>query len=232
MSDGSCSYSEDQILAYVAGDLAEESAVAVAEHLGACRECCDQAAEFRALDAALPACCEEEMVRWHSFRTPFGMMYAAATERGLARVSWGRPSPNDFVGEMEARFAGRPVVRDPGALAEAERQLREYFAGARSSFDLPVDLAALSEFEQRVLQAARRIPYGQVLAYSDLARKIGKPQASRAVGNALGHNPVAIVVPCHRVVRRDGSLGGYGGGIEYKKRLLKIEGREDLARSA
>lgn len=232
MTGVSCGYSEDQILAYVSGDSREDEALAVAEHLGECEECREQAAEFTALGAALVDGCADELVRWHAFETPFGTMYVAASDRGLARLSWRQPSPDTFVRELQERFPDSPVVRDTDALTEAERQLRDYFAGERSTFDLPVDLSTLSEFEQRVLQAARRIPFGQVVAYSDLASSIGKPRASRAVGNALNHNPVAIVVPCHRVVRRDGSLGGYGGGVEYKKRLLGIEGREDLARAS
>lgn len=232
MTGVSCGYSEDQILAYVSGDSREDEAVAVAEHLGECEECRTQAAEFTALGSALLDGCADDLVRWHAFETSFGTMYLAASDRGLARLSWQQPSPDGFVREMEERFPGCPVVRDSAALAEAERQLREYFAGERSSFDLAVDLSSLSEFERRVLEAARGIPFGEVVAYSDLARGIGKPKASRAVGNALNHNPVAIVVPCHRVVRRDGSLGGYGGGVEYKKRLLGIEGREDLARAS
>ncbi len=230
MSADTCRYSEDDVLAYVAGDLAGDAALAMAEHLGECEGCRDQAAEFVALESALPACCEEGVIRWHSFETPFGTMYVAASERGLVRVSWG-VGVNDFVRETGARFAGRPVVRDGDALAAAERELREYFAGERSEFDVPVDLSALSEFERRVLDAARKLGFGEVVPYSELAKRIGKPRASRAVGNALGHNPVAIVVPCHRVIRRDGSLGGYGGGLEYKERLLELEGRADLLRA-
>lgn len=229
MNDPSCRYSTEQILAYVAGDLAETRSLEVAEHLGECRECCDQAVEFLALSSALPISCTEAAVRWHRFPTPFGTMYAAASERGLVRMSWGQVSDDAFVEELERRFPSRPVVRDPDGLEEAEREMREYFAGERSRFELPVDLTELSEFERRVLEAARGIPFGEVVAYSDLARRIGKPKAARAVGNALGHNPVAIVVPCHRVVRRDGSLGGYTGGVHYKRHLLRIEGRRDVA---
>jgi methylated-DNA-[protein]-cysteine S-methyltransferase len=159
-------------------------------------------------------------------------MYLAATDRGLARLSWRQPSPDAFEREIRTRFPGRPIIHDPEALAETERQLREYFSGDRSRFDLPVDLTALSPFERRVLETTRRIPYGQVVPYAELARRIGKPKAARAVGNALGHNPVAIVVPCHRVVRSDGGLGGYTGGVRYKRDLLKIEGRDDLARAS
>jgi methylated-DNA-[protein]-cysteine S-methyltransferase len=134
---------------------------------------------------------------------------------------------------MEERFPGRPVVRDGERLVEAERELREYFAGERSSFDLPVDLSSLSPFDRRVLEVAfRTIRFGEVVPYAELAKRIGKPKAARAVGGALGRNPVAIVVPCHRVVRSDGSLGGYGGGVRYKERLLEIEGRRDLLRAS
>lgn len=170
-------------------------------------------------------------VRWYRFPTPFGSMYVAATEKGLARVSWEQRDEDAFVAEMEGRYPDRPVVRDPEALAPAERELREYFAGERERFDLRVDLDALSPFEQRVLRAARRLGHGQVVPYAELARRVGRPRAYRAVGNALGKNPVAIVVPCHRVIRSDGSLGGYGGGPEYKGYLLRLEGREDLLRA-
>ncbi|MBI4541145.1 MAG: methylated-DNA--[protein]-cysteine S-methyltransferase [Gemmatimonadetes bacterium] len=232
MSRSPCPVPEDQVLAYVAGDLPEEEELAFAEHLAECDECCEQAAEFVALRVALPACCADDVVRWHSFATPFGTMYVAATEKGLARVSWQQRGPDSFVRELEGRFPGRPVVRDPHALAEAERELREYFGGTRSQFDLPVDLSTLSPFDRRVLEKARTIEFGHVVPYAELARRIARPSAARAVGNALGRNPVAIVVPCHRVVRSDGSLGGYGGGVEYKERLLTIEGRRDLLRAS
>lgn len=226
-----CSVSEERVLAYVAGELEGDAELAMVAHLGECRACCEEAAEFAALRGAISACCAEDVVRWHHFKTPFGTMYVAATDDGLARVSWQQRGPDAFVRELARRFPGHLVVHDPDALAEAERQLREYFAGERSSFDLPVDLSALSEFDRRVLEAARRIRFGEVVPYAELAKRIARPKAVRAVGNALGRNPVAIVVPCHRVIRSDGSLGGYGGGVEYKKRLLAIEGRRDLLRA-
>lgn len=233
MSRASCTVPEERVLAYVANELPEEQALTLAEHLGECEACCAQAAEFAALQAVLPACCADDVIRWHSFSTPFGTMYAAATDRGLVLVSWRQPGADGFVRELEERFPHHPVVRDREALAEAERQLREYFSGARSSFDLPVDLSMLSPFDRRVLETARAtIRFGEVVPYAELARRIARPRAARAVGNALGRNPVAIVVPCHRVVRSDGSLGGYGGGIEYKERLLAIEGRRDLLLAA
>ena len=95
-------------------------------------------------------------------------------------------------------------------------------------FDLPIDLSALTPFQRAVLRAATALGFGEVATYTDIAKRIGSPKASRAVGNALGQNPVAIIVPCHRVVRTDGTLGGYTGGLRYKRALLDIEGRLDL----
>lgn len=230
MTAETCDCTDDRVLGYVLGELDGEDGLAVAEHLGECGGCRDRAAEFAALDRALEECCRPSPIRWHAFdtETAFGRMYVAATARGLARISWQQADDGAWVRHLEARFPDRPVVRDPTALAEAEEQLREYFAGDRTAFDLPVDLGALGDFDRSVLRAATRIPCGEVVPYSELASRIGRPRAARAVGNALGRNPVAIVVPCHRIIRTDGSLGGYGGGVEWKERLLAIEGREDL----
>lgn len=232
MSATTCDYTVDDVLAFAAGDLDPEGALAAAEHVGECRSCRDAAAEFRELRELVPAACSRSALGWHRFPTPFGPMHVAATDRGLARLSWQQPDDDAFVGELEDRFPDRVVVRRPEALAAIERQLREYFAGERASFDLPVDLGELSPFQRRVLEAARRLDHGQVVPYAELARRIGRPKAYRAVGNALGKNPVAIVVPCHRVVRSDGGLGGYGGGVEYKEALLRLEGRGDLLQAA
>lgn len=229
MTDQSCVCTTERVLAFVCGELSEAEELEVAEHLGDCGPCCDEAAEFRVVGEALTECCQHQVVRWHGFETPFGRMYVAAGDRGLVRVSWQQPSDDALVDQLEERFPGRPVVRDPAGLTEAERELREYFAGDRDRFDLPVDLGGVSDFDRSVLQETRRISYGQVVPYAELARRIGRPGAARAVGGALGRNPVAIVIPCHRVVRTDGGLGGYGGGVECKERLLAIEGRPEFA---
>ncbi len=172
-----------------------------------------------------------DAVRFDRFASPFGTMYLAVTGRGLARLSWDQPGDDAFAAELEARWPDRPVIRDRGALAPFREQLEAYFRGELDHFDLPVDLGGLPSFQREVLEAVSRVPYGSVIPYSELARRIRRPRASRAVGNALGRNPVAIVVPCHRVVRRDGSLGGYGGGVEFKERLLALEGHEDGLRA-
>lgn len=230
MSSG-CWCTDEDVLAFVAGDLEGARATRVAKHLGECEPCREAAVDYRALGPILTECCGADAVRWHRFSVGFGTIGLAATGEGLVRLTWQPESDGAFAAELGRRFPGRPVVRDRAALAEAERQLREYFAGERTDFDLPVDLSALTDFDARVLRAARSIGHGEVASYGGLARRIGRPRAARAVGNALGRNPVAIVVPCHRVIRSDGSLGGYGGGLERKRELLRLEGRDDLLRA-
>ncbi len=133
-----------------------------------------------------------------------------ATDRGLRRVAYG---PG---GELATRGGRRHVAR-------ARAELAEYLAGRRTFFSVPVDLAEVGEFQARVLAEAARIPYGGTLSYADIARRIGHPRASRAVGNALGANPVPVVVPCHRVIRGDGTWGHYAFGPRMKTALLRLE---------
>lgn len=111
---------------------------------------------------------------------------------------------------------------DAAVLDSAERQLREYFAGSRRGFDLPIELAG-TPFRRAVWDALLRIPYGEVKTYGEIAREIGKPKASRAVGVACHNNPIAIIVPCHRVVGSGGALTGFGGGLDVKEKLLALE---------
>lgn len=232
MSGETCTYREDDVLAYVSGELEAEADLEMSVHLAECEECRESAADFRALDCVISDCCRDEAIRWHVFPSPFGRMFVAATSRGISRITWRELDDAGFEDWMAAQFPGRPLIRDAEALAGLERQLTEYFRGERTDFDVEVDLSVLSEFERRVLEElAEAIRFGQVIPYSELAKRIGKPKAARAVGNAVGANPVPIVVPCHRVVRLDGSLGGYGGGVEYKEQLLRIEGREDLLKA-
>jgi len=113
--------------------------------------------------------------------------------------------------------------RDDEAVAEAATQLREYFAGERQDFDLPLSFAAGTAFQQQVWKALCDIPYGETITYGELAARIGQPTASRAVGLANGRNPLGIIVPCHRVVGANGTLTGYGGGLERKQQLLDLE---------
>lgn len=155
--------------------------------------------------------------------TPVGTIALAAGEAGLCRLSYAK-SEDQFLERLVAEIGDRPVLRSD-RLDPARRELDQYFAGKRLDFDLKVDWSTvLSGFARKVLQATARIPAGQVLSYADVAARAGNAKASRAAGNALHANPVAIVVPCHRIVRSDGSLGGYGGGSPVKAWLLEHEG--------
>lgn len=164
------------------------------------------------------------VVHYAALETPIGPVFAAATEAGLVRVSFLR-SEASFVAELRRQLKAQ-AVKSPEKLAGIMAQLRDYLKGKRRAFDVPVDLRLATPFQRRVLQAALGIPRGQTATYADIARRIGQPGAARAVGQALGRNPVPIVVPCHRVLASDGSLRGYsgGGGVRTKARLLALEG--------
>jgi methylated-DNA-[protein]-cysteine S-methyltransferase len=156
--------------------------------------------------------------------TSIGPVYVAVSERGLLAVRFGL-SEREFVAALQ-RQTGQAPQRSSARAGRAARQVTEYLAGRRTSFDLPVDLSAVTDFQRQVLLAACQIPRGQVSTYTAIAQRLGKPGAARAVGQALSRNPVPIVVPCHRVLAADGSLRGYLGsrGTETKERLLQLEG--------
>jgi len=128
--------------------------------------------------------------------------------------------------EQLAQKMGRVLLREPNRFHEEIEQLTNYLEGTLRAFDLALDLSQGTRFQQQVWEAARRIPYGQVRTYAELARSIGRPKAARAVGSALGRNPVLVVVPCHRVLRSDGGLGGFAAGLGVKRALLRLEGHE------
>ncbi|MCX7856303.1 MAG: methylated-DNA--[protein]-cysteine S-methyltransferase [Anaerolineae bacterium] len=155
--------------------------------------------------------------------SPFGPLMLIATPTGLCRV--GLPGENRASLEAwVARWVGpESLEENPAALSEAVIQLREYFSRLRREFDLPLDLRG-TPFQRRVWEELQRVLYGQTVVYSELARRVGRPGAARAVGHAVGANPIPIIVPCHRVVGADGSLVGYGGGLEIKSALLRLEG--------
>ena len=147
--------------------------------------------------------------------SPIGRLRLIAGQDGLRRICFPRerhPRPEDLDGESS-----------PPRLAFAKRQLDEYFEGKRRSFELPLAPRGTA-FQLRVWEALRTIPWGATWSYADLARQLGQPRAVRAVGGANGRNPLPIVVPCHRVIGADGSLTGFGGGLEIKSKLLALEG--------
>jgi methylated-DNA-[protein]-cysteine S-methyltransferase len=155
--------------------------------------------------------------------SPFGTLLLAATKRGLVRLAFPEESADSVLERLAKRISPR-IVEAPAALDSIRRELDEYFSGRRKEFELPLDWALVGPFGRRVLRVTAEIPYGGVLSYREVATDAGSPRGSRAAGNALGSNPIPIVIPCHRVLRSGGALGGYGGGPERKRWLLELEG--------
>jgi O-6-methylguanine DNA methyltransferase len=176
-----------------------------------------------------------ELIHSTIFISPVGPLFLAASQSGLVALEFDarlpgqqtiRPNPRDLRSEHEGS-AGRvkAVHFEPseGELRPYVRELEEYFAGTRRQFDFPLDLRG-TEFQLACWRALIAIPYGETRSYGDIARSVGRPQGFRAVGMANNRNPVAIVVPCHRVIASDGTLCGYGGGLDIKRKLLELEG--------
>jgi methylated-DNA-[protein]-cysteine S-methyltransferase len=157
--------------------------------------------------------------------TPVGKMLAAATKDGLLRLGF-QEERVDLTLEDLARKVSPRILQDERRLESVRRQLGEYFEGRRKVFDMPIDRQLIHGFHRQVLDVTERIPYGQVSTYSEVAGRAGSPRGSRAAGNALGSNPIPIVIPCHRVVRTGHALGGYGGGLHIKQLLLDLEGAQ------
>jgi methylated-DNA-[protein]-cysteine S-methyltransferase len=181
---------------------AENAAVAVAA----------AAAERGLLDVAIGAA-----------DSPVGDLLLAVTPRGLAYVGFDDEEREALLGRF-ARLLSPRILEHPAATDEVRRQLDEYFEGERTRFELKLDRRLMRGIARDVLAATARVPFGRTTTYGEIAERIGRPRASRAVGNALGSNPIPIVVPCHRVLRSGGDVGGYAGGPERKRRLLRLEG--------
>ena len=149
-------------------------------------------------------------------RTPVGVLKLVASDRGLAAVLWENDDPN------RVRLAPLNEARNHPVLLEAEHQLLDYFAGKRRKFSLKFDFKGTG-FQKEVWQALATIPFGETRSYAQIAEQIGRPKAVRAVGAAIGKNPISIVVPCHRVIGSNGKLTGFAGGLETKASLLRLE---------
>ncbi|MFD1659866.1 methylated-DNA--[protein]-cysteine S-methyltransferase [Streptomyces caeni] len=170
----------------------------------------------------------EQQVVWTVVATGIGPLLLAATRDGLANVVFhATDTVRDKALERLASRLGVRPVEDPDSplLAEAIRQMAAYFAGERHDFELPLDWSLISGFNRQVLrELASGVPFGTVVGYGDLARRVGQPGAAQAVGVAMSSNPLPVVVPCHRVVESGGGMGGFGGGLETKRKLLALEG--------
>jgi methylated-DNA-[protein]-cysteine S-methyltransferase len=160
-------------------------------------------------------------VAWVVQDTPIGPLTLAATDRGVVRIGFGHE--NSVLDELAEAVSPR-VLHVPDRLDPLRFELDEYFAGRRTTFDVAIDRRLSGGYRRRVLEALSTVPYGQTVSYRELAERTGNPKASRAVGTAMATNPIPVVVPCHRVLRTGGALGGYGGGLETKVWLLHHEG--------
>jgi methylated-DNA-[protein]-cysteine S-methyltransferase len=167
-------------------------------------------------------------VVWAVVGSDIGPLLLAATDEGLVTVVFHATDAvrDTMLGRLASRFGTEPAqAPDAPLLAEARRQFADYFAGRRRAFELPLDWSLSTGFNREVLrELAAGVPYGAVVGYGDLAGRVGQPGAAQAVGAAMGSNPLPVVVPCHRVVERDGGIGGFGGGLETKRKLLALEG--------
>ena len=236
--------------ACLVGDLSAEDAAWLADHTASCGYCARELGCFERVGGAIDQICASDLApppvalprarvaHYGKIESPVGPLFVAVSEAGLCEI--------DFAGDAgevaEAAFRSRLTARgfrpegvgvgptdsvaacDRESIAGVARQLAEYFGGRRDRFDLPLDLSGVTPFTRKVLAATSEVPFGRLETYQGIARRVGKPGASRAVGNALGRNPIPVVVPCHRVVRSGGGLGGYTGGLQIKQHLLGLEG--------
>ena len=155
--------------------------------------------------------------------SPFGALLLAATSRGVVRVAFPEEDVDAVLEQLAGRISPR-IVEASAPFDPVRRELDEYFSGRRRRFELSQDWALVGPFGREVLRVACAIPYGAALSYGEVASRAGSPRGSRPAGNALGANPIPIVIPCHRVLRAGGTLGGYAGGSERKRWLLELEG--------
>ena len=176
------------------------------------------------LDEALKSIMPEDIFYDQLKGTQVGDIWIAVREGKVVAIEYDHPQ-SEFIEYLLKLTHGRPT-RSGEQVAEAKAQLQDYLQGMITNFGIEFDISTQTEFQRRVLQATLRVPRGQVATYSEIAKTIGKPKAFRAVGQALRHNPIPIVIPCHRVIASDGTLGGYGGvmGDKRKIKLLKLEG--------
>jgi methylated-DNA-[protein]-cysteine S-methyltransferase len=194
----------DELRALAAADDARAAALAA--------RLADEAAAGGLLDVAVG-----------SVDSPIGELLVAVTPRGLARVAFAEEDRDRVLARIAQAISPR-ILESAGATEEVRRQLDEFFAARRTGFELRVDRRLIHGIARDVLRATSRIPYGTVATYGAVAKQIGRPSAARAVGRALGSNPIPVVIPCHRVVGAGGALTGYAGGLDRKVALLELEG--------
>lgn len=229
-----CDVVEDALPALVIGDLDQSDRAAMSEHIAVCNSCRQfqqdweqELASPTLPDEVRPPAPAKALGLRHGqygfMDSPVGDLLLVVTDTGVCDVSYlANHDREDRFGELEQR--GILASEHQAGVATVKDQLREYFAGNRHDFTLPVDLYGVTPFTRSVLEVTNKVRFGDLRTYHGIATAIGNPKASRAVGNALGRNPIPVIVPCHRVVRSDGTMGWYTGGSHIKRALLTIEG--------
>lgn len=218
-------------------DLSADDAQFIGEHIATCRYCQNELEDYRKVECALDICCECDAPKpppvsflpeakpawWGEIDSPVGPLFVAATGDGVCEIDFGSSHDQaDSMRRLERR--GFHPIENQEAITSVAEQLNDYFNGKRNRFEVPLDFSGVSPFTQAVLAATNEVPFGRLSTYREIAERIGQPKATRAVGNALGRNPIPVIVPCHRIVRSDASIGGYTGGLGIKEKLLKLEG--------
>jgi len=236
-----CDVACDAMPALVLKDLDPADRQWVVRHTKECSSCRDMLARYEFVNTALDRLAETleaerptpppltflakrlRRAAYARIESPVGPLFVAASDQGVCEVGFGvNETEEAFRRHLERR--GFAPTANGVAIEWIARQLQEYFRGERNRFEVPLDFSGVPAFTRAVLLATAEVPYGHLATYRDIAQRVGRPGATRAVGNALGRNPIPIIVPCHRIVRSDSSLGGYAGGIEIKQRLLAHEG--------
>jgi len=168
-----------------------------------------------------------EEIAYARLESRIGTVWIASTQVGLCKISLGTGQPGAFLNWLSEHIGPGELREEPEAMTVALSQIRGYFSGSRRAFDLPLDVRG-TPFQRAVWSQVVRIPYGATATYGDIAQLVGKPKASRAVGGAVGANPLPIVIPCHRVIGAHGALTGFGSGLDTKEALLRLEGAYPL----
>lgn len=163
------------------------------------------------------------MIHFASFDSPIGKIWIAKSDKGTCRIGLPSEDKESFSNRLRTQFPHENATENPKILKYELSQLEDYFTGKLKKFTFPLDFQS-SPFYKKTLTAVKNIPYGKTVSYQQIANQIGNPMAARAVGNANANNPIPIVIPCHRVIASDGTLGGYGGGLRMKQWLLELEG--------
>ena len=220
-------------------DLSASDAHFIDDHLETCGSCRRELDDYRRVESALDRCCNYDcdpsmlpalsippraVTAWYGeIDSPIGQLFVAATGAGVCELDFASSHDRaDVIRRLQLR--GFHPIPNQTAITAVAKQLNEYFRGERDRFEVPLDLSGITPFTRAVLIATNDVPFGRLSTYRQIAQSIGQPKATRAVGNALGKNPIPVIVPCHRIIRSDSTIGKYTGGIHIKQRLLQLEG--------